>query len=71
MYVFFVGVGCTPDGEFSNEVWEHLAVVKLFHYAGWEQFVGISKALDGWLEFFDDVEDCLVVFEVFVDGDSE
>ena len=33
--------------------------------------VGVSEAVDCWLEFLDDVVDCLVMLEVFFDYEAE
>ena len=47
-----------------------MCVVELPHRVRWEEFCGISEVLCGCIEFFDDVCDCLVVFESVLDDDS-
>lgn len=52
-------------------MWEDLAVVELFHYFSGQEFVGVSEALDDWLQLFDDFEHCFVVFQIVLDHDSQ
>lgn len=52
-------------------MWVYEAEVEVLHCACWEVFVGESEAVHGWLELFDDVVDCEVVFEGVLDDDAE
>ena len=64
-------VVCAPYCDGSDEVWVGVRVVELFHRARREEFCGVSEFLYDCLEFFDDVCDCLVVFEFVLDEDAE
>jgi hypothetical protein len=71
LHVGFLWFVSSPDGDVADEMWVDVAVVELDHGFCWEQFVGVSEALDGWLQLFDDVGDGLVMFQVFLDDDAE
>lgn len=45
-------------------MWVDVGVVELDHGLGREELVGVSKTVDDGLEFFDEVVNRLVVFEV-------
>ena len=48
-----------------------MGVVEFNHPVGGDEFVGVSEAVDRGLEFFDDVIDGLVVFEIVLDHKSK
>ena len=64
LYVHFLVVGCAPDGDVADEMWEDVCEVGVSQDVCWEEFVRVSDALDDGLQFLNDVFDRLVVFEV-------
>ena len=48
-----------------------MGIVLFGHCFGGEELVGEFEAVHGWLEFFDDVSDSVVVFSVLLDHDAE
>ena len=52
-------------------MWVYVGVVEFNHPVGGDEFVGVSEAVDRGLEFFDDVIDGLVVFEIVLDHKSK
>ena len=51
--------------------WGRLAVVEVEHLFCWEEFICVTEGLDCRLEFFDNVTDGAVVFEVVLHHNSE
>ncbi len=47
--VGFAVVIRAPDGDAGDEVRIDVGVVLFFHGGDWEEFVGISETVDGWL----------------------
>src|SRR6266849_178117 len=49
----------SPYRDSIDQMWVYVGKVELFHYGGWQQFVGISEGLDEWLQLLDDGGDVL------------
>jgi hypothetical protein len=52
-------------------MWVNVPVVQSRHDIGREEFVYVSEAVDGGLEFSDDVGDCSVVFGIILYNDTK
>ena len=63
-------VCCAPDCCLSHKVWVGVCVVELDHCFCWEELTCLSEFVDDWLEFFDDVFDCRLVFMLVLYDDS-
>ena len=68
--VGFAGVCCAPYGDVADEVGVCMGEVEGSECVCWEELFCVFEAADERSEFLDDVDDCLVVFEVVLHGDS-
>ena len=59
-----MGVCCAPDGDVADEMGVCVCEVEGSECVCWKEFFCVFEAVDEWSEFLDDVDDCLIVFEV-------
>ena len=44
LYVYFLVVGCAPDGDVADEVWVDMCEVDVSQDVCWQEFVCVSDA---------------------------
>ena len=71
LYVCFLGVGCTPDGDVADEVWVCMCVVEFSECVCWEESGCEFEGVYNWPQLLDDIIDGPMVFEVVLYGDTQ
>ena len=71
MEVGFGFVVVSPDRHGVDEVGVDMGEVELFHSIDRKELGGVAESVDGWVEFFYDVVNGLMMFEVVLDDVSK